>query len=123
VAILAGMLLPALSKAKESGRRIACVNNLRQLGMALTIYADENEDRQPVRQLPNAWPTALLASINVAPKTASLQTSDSSTAFTAAAKLTSPTAATPVDRPVFSILLCPSDGPNPVTGVSDPKYP
>src|SRR5436309_14733335 len=60
IAILAGMLLPALSKAKESGRRIACVNNLRQLGMALTMYADENEVRQPVRLLPNACSTALL---------------------------------------------------------------
>src|SRR5438105_379719 len=78
IAILAGMLLPALSKAKESGRRIACVNNLRQLGIALTMYADENEDKQPVRQLPNAWPTALLTSINVAPKTASLDSGGSS---------------------------------------------
>src|SRR5690242_9409233 len=68
IAILAGMLLPALSKAKESGRRIACVNNLRQLGIALTMYADDNEDHQPTRQLPNAWPTALLTSINVAPR-------------------------------------------------------
>src|SRR5438477_5384331 len=123
IAILAGMLLPALSKAKESGRRIACVNNLRQLGIALTMYADENEDHQPTRQLPNAWPTALLSSINVTPKVASVQNPSSRTGFTAAA---SPTAApaTPTDRPIMPILLCPSDGPNPLTGWGpDPKYP
>ncbi len=45
IAILAGMLLPALSRAKESGRRAKCMNNLRQLGIGMTIYADENEDR------------------------------------------------------------------------------
>src|SRR6266480_740390 len=104
IAILAGMLLPALGKAKESGRRIACVNNLRQLGMALTMYADDNEDHQPTRQLPNAWPTALLSSINMIPKVASLQTSGSSTAFSAAA-LNSSAPATPTDRPVVPILL------------------
>src|SRR5258706_164143 len=60
IAILAGMLLPSLSKAKEAGRRIACSNNLRQLAFALTMYVDENEGLHPVRQLPGAWPTALL---------------------------------------------------------------
>jgi prepilin-type N-terminal cleavage/methylation domain-containing protein/prepilin-type processing-associated H-X9-DG protein len=59
IAILAGMLLPALSKAKESGRRIACVNNLRQLGISLTMYTGENEGFYPPRRLPNSWPTAL----------------------------------------------------------------
>jgi prepilin-type N-terminal cleavage/methylation domain-containing protein len=43
IAILAGMLLPALAKAKEAGRRIGCVNNLRQLGLSLRLYADDNE--------------------------------------------------------------------------------
>lgn len=59
IAILAGMLLPALGKAKESGRRIACNNNLRQLGLSLVMYADDNEGLHPPRQLPNGWPTTL----------------------------------------------------------------
>jgi prepilin-type processing-associated H-X9-DG protein len=62
IAILAGMLLPALSRAKEAGKRIACVNNMRQIGLAATMYADDNESTYPVRQLgtdPGAWPTTL----------------------------------------------------------------
>jgi prepilin-type N-terminal cleavage/methylation domain-containing protein/prepilin-type processing-associated H-X9-DG protein len=120
IAILAGMLLPALSKAKESGRRIACVNNLRQLGLALTMYADDNEDKQPVRQLPGAWTTTLLKSMRLA----SASSGSSSTALHPAALTVSQPASTNVDQPTFSILLCPSDVPRPVTGLNDPlNYP
>ena len=49
IAILAAMLLPALSRAKESVKRIACVNNLRQLGLAMKYYTDDHEDIFPVR--------------------------------------------------------------------------
>jgi prepilin-type N-terminal cleavage/methylation domain-containing protein/prepilin-type processing-associated H-X9-DG protein len=49
IAILAGMLLPALAKAKEAGKRIACVNNLKQLSLSVVMYADDNEGRFPVR--------------------------------------------------------------------------
>ncbi len=59
IAILAGMLLPAVSKAKEAGRRIACINNLRQLGLSATMYIDDNEGKHPVRRLPNGWTTQL----------------------------------------------------------------
>src|SRR6185503_6010433 len=47
IAILASLLLPALSKAKERGRRIQCMNNLRQIGTAFLMYPDENEDLFP----------------------------------------------------------------------------
>jgi prepilin-type N-terminal cleavage/methylation domain-containing protein/prepilin-type processing-associated H-X9-DG protein len=45
IAILAGLLLPALAKAKQKGQGIACMNNTKQLGLAWLMYADENNDR------------------------------------------------------------------------------
>ena len=44
IAMLASVLLPALSKAREMGRRIKCVSNMRQIGLALTMYAQDNND-------------------------------------------------------------------------------
>jgi prepilin-type N-terminal cleavage/methylation domain-containing protein/prepilin-type processing-associated H-X9-DG protein len=56
IAILAAMLLPALSRAKETGRRIACTNNLRQLGLASQIYLGDNQGVYPPRDGTNRWP-------------------------------------------------------------------
>jgi prepilin-type N-terminal cleavage/methylation domain-containing protein/prepilin-type processing-associated H-X9-DG protein len=59
IAILAGMLLPALALAKETGRRIACTNNLKQLDLSLMMYADDYDGMLTPRVTVNRWPTAL----------------------------------------------------------------
>jgi prepilin-type N-terminal cleavage/methylation domain-containing protein len=59
VAILAALLLPALSRAKDGGRRTACANNLRQLVLATAGYASDHGGLFPPRSLANSWPSQL----------------------------------------------------------------
>jgi len=47
IGLLAGLLVPSLSRAQQKGQGIQCLNNLRQLGLAWTMYADDNEGRVP----------------------------------------------------------------------------
>ena len=47
IAILASMLLPALANSKTRANRVVCTNNLRQLGLGLSLYADNFNDRLP----------------------------------------------------------------------------
>jgi len=54
IAILAAMLLPVLSKARERSRAISCSSNMRQLGMAVMLYVDDNEQLFPVFSLAGA---------------------------------------------------------------------
>ena len=60
IAILAGMLLPSLGKAKGSAKRISCVNNLRQLGLSSTLYLGENNGIYPERIMGPRWCERLL---------------------------------------------------------------
>jgi prepilin-type N-terminal cleavage/methylation domain-containing protein/prepilin-type processing-associated H-X9-DG protein len=58
IAILAAMLLPALAKAKERANSIACLNNLKQWGLSLTMYLDDNGDIFPDFSIPSSAPGA-----------------------------------------------------------------
>ncbi len=114
IAILASMLLPALAKAKEAGRRIYCLNNMRQLGIALMMYTDENDGRLPPRTHPHRWPSRLLAYMQIGPSDGGIPGLAASSSKSASAKA-APTPATPVTE--YKILMCPSD-PKPESGTS-----
>jgi prepilin-type N-terminal cleavage/methylation domain-containing protein/prepilin-type processing-associated H-X9-DG protein len=59
IAILAAILLPALSRSKGSAHRIACVNHLRQLSLATIMYVADNEEYYPSSNSPDKWPQAI----------------------------------------------------------------
>ena len=54
LALLAGLLLPAVAGARERGRRVTCANNLQQIGLCLHIYASDHGG-----YVPTNWPTDL----------------------------------------------------------------
>ncbi len=55
IAILAAMLLPALSEARNAAAAIRCVSNMRQIGVALNLYADENRGWLPLADMAPTW--------------------------------------------------------------------
>jgi prepilin-type N-terminal cleavage/methylation domain-containing protein/prepilin-type processing-associated H-X9-DG protein len=57
IAILAAMLLPALSRAKEAGKRTNCLSNLRNMSLAMHMYADVNNGLIPRGNAPVWWQT------------------------------------------------------------------
>ena len=65
IAILAALLLPALAKAKSKAQRTSCLNSLKQLGVAMTLYAGDFSDQTPPRvNLVNNFATDYLANPN-----------------------------------------------------------
>jgi prepilin-type N-terminal cleavage/methylation domain-containing protein len=60
IAILAAMLLPALSRAKEAANRVKCMNNIKQLQLSLKLYIEDNRSLFPPRSDIVRWPTELL---------------------------------------------------------------
>src|ERR1043165_2745761 len=64
IAILAAMLLPALTRAKAQGLKTSCLNNLRQIGVFMQFYTDENVDFFPAHRNQNVNTTDPAVSIN-----------------------------------------------------------
>jgi prepilin-type N-terminal cleavage/methylation domain-containing protein len=67
IAILIGMLLPALAKVREQARRIVCGSNLRQLGQAMYMFAGDYKGGYPQPVPPNQWPMGPLSANDAAP--------------------------------------------------------
>ncbi len=65
IGILAGLLLPALSRAKGKAHDTKCLSNLKQLGIALTIYTDDHEGKLPFAE---RRPTTPINPTNVLPR-------------------------------------------------------
>jgi prepilin-type N-terminal cleavage/methylation domain-containing protein/prepilin-type processing-associated H-X9-DG protein len=59
IAILAGMLLPAMAKSKEKAASMSCLNNLHQMGLSMVLYAQDNNGLYPARTSNRRWPTQL----------------------------------------------------------------
>ena len=98
IAILAGMLLPALNKARESARHTQCISNLKQLGTAMQMYISDNSEWLPATMmkinyngsnLNQTWSYFLMAYTGVAPK----PTKDANT----------------IDNKVPNVFHCPKD--------------
>lgn len=65
IAILAGMLLPALAKAKAKAARIKCASNLKQLGLSFKVFAHDNDDRFPYKVQTYTIPTTVIPAANL----------------------------------------------------------
>jgi prepilin-type N-terminal cleavage/methylation domain-containing protein len=59
IAILAALLLPALARAKDASRRTECLNNLRQVNLAIRLYAEDFADSLPILPDPNPYPNGV----------------------------------------------------------------
>ena len=67
IAILAGMLLPALSKAKTKAKQTSCINNLRQMGIAMVMYVSDTGEYtgslSTIRGVYYVWPVRIFSNM------------------------------------------------------------
>ena len=76
IAILAAMLMPVLTSARESAMRSSCMNNLKQIGIGAITYTGDNNDTMPVCDLPsgdNPWETSQACRVNGTPSSSIIQ--------------------------------------------------
>lgn len=59
ISILAALMLPAISRAREKGREAACLSNLRQVNLAIQLYANDAADSLPELPSPNPYPNGV----------------------------------------------------------------
>jgi len=76
IAILAAMLLPALSQAKEKALRTQCVSNYKQLGLGIHMYANDSGDSMPHPNWGNAYPGWLYTAVGGVPPALTLTNLD-----------------------------------------------
>jgi prepilin-type N-terminal cleavage/methylation domain-containing protein len=104
IAILASMLLPSLARAKEKGKQMACLNNLRQIGLSLSFYLDSAGGRVPSAMSYGAGASDYNGCVNAYGKTVT---------YGGVASL--------IEPKNFRIFYCPSDRyhtPSPATNVN-----
>ncbi len=125
IGILVGLLLPAVQSARESGRRIACVNNMHQIGVALHLYENARKEfpvgwqpNEQSRQAEWGWPAEILPMLEQSTLYDSLKVSS-----TRLADAIGDSARRPLLTTSIGLFRCPSDITPPTLSWGDNTHP